>query len=202
LTSDRSPVELKDIEDRLLTRFKWGLCAEIKHPDYQLRKNILLSKMRRDGITLSENVVDFIATNVRHSVRDLEGILASLLAHSTLTDKEIDIALAEEVVSRIVPIQEKRITVGDVLGVVCEHYNVPEKLLLSANRSREVSLVRHMAIYLTKELTDCSLTEIGFKIGRRTHATVLHSLTTIKDQLEYDPALRQTVAQLESQLRN
>lgn len=200
LTSDRPPIELKDIEERLLTRFKWGLSAEIKHPDYQLRKNILLSKMRRDGITLSDEVVDFIATNVRNSVRDLEGILASLLAHSTLTDREIDLALAEQVVSHIVAIQPRKIAVGDVIGAVAEHYGLPEKAILSQNRSREITRARHVAIYLTKELTDCSLTEIGFKMGRRTHATVLHSLSIMRDQLEYDPVLRQAVAQIQSQL--
>ena len=201
LTSDRPPIELKDIEERLLTRFKWGLSAEIKHPDYQLRKNILLSKMRRDGISLTDDVVDFIASNVRQSVRDLEGILASLLAHSTLTDREIDVKLAEQVVSHIVAIQPKKITVGDVLGAVAEYYNVPEKSILSANRSREVSNARHMAIYLTKELTEHSLTEIGFKMGRRTHATVLHSVALMKEKLEFDPVLRQTVEQIESTLR-
>ena len=201
LTSDRPPIELKDIEERLLTRFKWGLSAEIKHPDYQLRKNILLSKMRRDGITLTDDVVDFIASNVRNSVRDLEGILASLLAHSTLTDREIDVKLAEQVVSHIVAIQPRKITVGDVIGAVAEHYSVPEKALLSANRSREVSNARHLAIYLTKELTESSLTEIGFKMGKRTHATVLHSIALVKEKLEFDPVLRQTVSQIESALR-
>ncbi len=202
LTSDRPPIELKDIEERLLTRFKWGLAAEIKNPDYQLRKNILLSKMRRDGIVLSDEVVDYIATNVRNSVRDLEGILASLLAHSTLTDREIDIRLAEEVISHIVAIQPKKITVGDVIGAVAEHYSLPEKAILSANRSKEIANARHIAIYLTKELTDSSLTEIGFKMGRRTHATVLHSIALIKDRLEFDPVLRQTISQLESALRH
>ena len=202
LTSDRPPIELKDIEERLLTRFKWGLSAEIKNPDYQLRKNILLSKMRRDGIVLSDEVVDYIATNVRNSVRDLEGILASLLAHSTLTDREIDIRLAEEVISHIVAIQPKKITVGDVIGAVAEHYSLPEKALLSANRSKEIANARHIAIYLTKELTDSSLTEIGFKMGRRTHATVLHSIAIIKDRLEFDPVMRQTISQLESALRH
>ena len=201
LTSDRPPIELKDIEERLLTRFKWGLSAEIKHPDYQLRKNILLSKMRRDGISLTDDVVDFIASNVRNSVRDLEGILASLLAHSTLTDCEIDVKLAEQVVSHIVAIQPKKISVGDVLGAVAEYYSIPEKAILSQNRSREVSNARHMAIYLTKELTDCSLTEIGFKMGKRTHATILHSIALINEKLEFDPMLRQTISLLESQLR-
>ena len=201
LTSDRPPIELKEIEERLLTRFKWGLSAEIKHPDYPLRKNILLSKMRRDGITLTDDVVDFIASNVRNSVRDLEGILASLLAHSTLTDREIDVKLAEQVVSHIVAIQPRKITAGDVLGAVAEHYCVPEKAILSANRSREVSNARHLAIYLTKELTDSSLTEIGFKMGKRTHATVLHSIALVKEKLEFDPVLRQTISQIESALR-
>lgn len=202
LTSDRPPVELKDLEERLLTRFKWGLCAEIKQPDYLLRKNILLSKMHRDGITLSDDVVDFIAQNVRNSVRDLEGILASLLAHSTLTDREIDIKLAEQVVSHIVAIEPRAITIGDVIGAVAEHYGIPEKAILSNNRSREITQVRHIAAYLCKELTNSSLNEIGFKMGKRTHATMLHSVAIIKNQLEFDPALRQHVQQLEKTLRD
>ena len=201
LTSDRPPIELKDIEERLLTRFKWGLAAEVKRPDYELRRNILLSKMRRDGIVLSDEVVTFIAQNVRDSVRDLEGVLASLLAHSTLTDRDIDLPLAEQVVSHIVAIQPKKITIGDVINVVAQHYNLPEKAILSQNRSRDISHARHVALYLSKELTNSSLTEIGFKMGRRTHATVLHSIGLIKSQLEFDPVLRQHIAQLEAAIR-
>lgn len=200
LTCDRPPVELKDIEERLLTRFKWGLSAEIKHPDYPLRRNILLSKMRRDGIVLSDEVVDYIANNVRESVRDLEGVLASLLAHSTLTDKEIDLQLTEKVVSHIVAIQPHRISIGDVIGAVADHYNLPEKSIMSQNRSRDVSAARHVAVYLCKKLTNSSLTEIGFKMGRRTHATILHSLSLINEQLEFDPVLRQHIAQVQSAL--
>ena len=198
LTCDRPPVELKDIEERLLTRFKWGLSAEILKPDYQLRKDILLSKMRRDGITLGEDVVDFIAQNVRDSVRDLEGILASLLAHSTLTDKEIDLALAEQVVSRIVAIQPRLVTVDDVIAKVAKHYGLPEKSILAQNRSRDVAQARHVATYLCKQLTSSSLSEIGFKMGKRTHATVLHSVQIIKEQSEFDPVLRQHLHQLEA----
>ena len=201
LTCDRPPVELKDLEERLLTRFKWGLSAEIKQPDYLLRKNILLSKMHRDGISLSEEVVDFIAQNVRNSVRDLEGILASLLAHSTLTDEEINLKLAEQVVSHIVALQPRAISIGDVLTATADHYGVTEKALLSNNRSREVTQVRHVAAYLCKELTSSSLTEIGFKLGRRTHATMLHSVALINQQLEFDASLRQHIAQIESALR-
>lgn len=200
LTCDRPPVELKDVEERLLTRFKWGLSAEIKKPDYQLRKNILLSKMRRDGITLSEDVVDYIAQNVRTSVRDLEGILASLLAHSTLTDQEIDIKLAEQVVSHIVAIQPRYISIGDVLGAVADDFNLSEKMIVAQNRSREITQARHVAAYLCKELTNSSLNEIGFKLGRRTHATVLHSIALVNEQLEYDPAMRQRISKIKAAL--
>ena len=202
LTSDRPPIELKDIEERLLTRFKWGLAAEITKPDYVLRKNILLSKMRRDGIALSDDVVEFIALNVRDSVRDLEGILASLLAHSTLTDKEIDLELAEKVVSHIVAVQPHQTTVEDVLEEVAKHFNIPQKALLVQNRSREISQARHVAAYLCKQLTESSLSEIGFRMGRRTHATVLHSIAYIKEQLEFDPVMRQHIAQLQSALQH
>ncbi len=201
LTSDRPPIELKDIEERLLTRFKWGLAAEITKPDYQLRRNILLSKMHRDGITLSDDVIDFIAQNVRESVRDLEGILASLLAHSTLTDREIDIQLAEQIISHIVAIQPRKTTISDIIATVAEYYNVPPKSLIAQNRSKDVSQARHVALYLSKELTNCSLNEIGFKMGRRTHATVLHSISLVKSQLEFDPVMRQRVSQLEASLR-
>ena len=202
LTSDRPPIELKEIEERLLTRFKWGLAAEISRPDYQLRKDILLSKMRRDGITLSDEIVDFIAINVKDSVRDLEGILASLLAHSTLTDKEIDLALTEQVVSHIVAVQPHRTTVEDVIEEVAKHYNIPQRALISQNRSKEISQARHVAAYLSKKLTDSSLTEIGFRLGRRTHATVLHSVAYVNEQIEFDPVLRQHLAQLKSALHH
>ena len=198
LTSDRPLIELRDIEERLISRFKWGLSAEIKRPDYQLRRDILKSKMRRDGIQLSDEVVNYIAENVRDSVRDLEGILASLLAHSTLTDREIDVKLAEQVVSHIVAIQPRVITIADVIGAVAEHYNLSEKAITSQNRSKEISQARHIAIYLSKQLTNSSLTEIGFHMGRRTHATALHSIRYINGQIDLDPVLRQRISQLEA----
>ena len=154
--------------------------------------------MRRDGIELSDEVVTFIAQNVRESVRDLEGVLASLLAHSTLTDREIDVKLAEQVVSHIVAIQPAAPTVNEVITKVAQFYNLSVKLLTSQNRSREVTQARHVAFYLSKELTDCSLTEIGFKMGHRTHATALHSISLIKSQMEFDPVLRQQLAQIQT----
>ena len=202
LTSDRSPLELKDIEDRLLTRFKWGLSAEILRPDYQLRRDILCSKLHRDGITLSEEIIDFIAANVRDSIRDLEGVLASLLAYSTLVNRDIDMALTEQVLSRIVEICPKTISMPEVIKAVAEFFNIQEQSICSETRSREVMLARHMASYLAKEYTDCSLAEIGTALGGRTHATVLHSIKLMREQMETDPVIRHRVAQMEAALRH
>ncbi len=201
LTSDRMPLQLKDIEDRLLTRFKWGLTAEITRPDYQLRRSILLSKMHRDGLELAPEIVDFVAGNVCESVRDLEGILASLYAYSTLMGSEIDLKLAEQVVSRVVEIRPQSVQLADIIGAVAEFYNVAEKTILSQTRSKEVMQARHVAMYLAKQMTEHSLNEIGLYIGRRSHATVLHSLNLVRDQLEYDPVLRHQLAQIEATLK-
>ena len=134
-------------------------------------------------------------------MRDLEGVLASLLAHSTLTDREIDMPLAEKVVSHIVAIQPRVITVNDVVKAVASYYSLPEKAITAQNRARDITHARHVAIYLSKQLTGNSLTEIGFKMGRRTHATVLHSVSLINEQLEFDAVLRQHIAQLTSALK-
>lgn len=200
LTSDRSPLELKDIEDRLLTRFKWGLCAEITRPDFALRKAILLSKMQHEGVSLSDEVVDFIATNVTSSIRDLEGVLASLLAYSTLEDKDIDLALTEQVVGRLVDIRPRQVELSEILQAVSEHYNVSVKAITSIVRSKEIMAARHVAIYLSHTLTDNSLSEIGMYMGNRSHATVLHSCSVIENQLKNDPVLRHQVNQIQSVL--
>lgn len=201
LTSDRSPLQLRDIEDRLLTRFKWGLSAEITKPDFDLRKDILLNKTHTDGITMPEDVIDFIANNVRDNVRDLEGVLASLLAYSTLTDKDINIELAEQVVSRIVDIKPHVVPIADIVGTVSEHYNVTEKSIIGQARNKEVMIARHVAIYLCTLLTEHSFSEIGKYMGNRTHATMLHSVNHIKTQLPLDPVLRHQVAQLQAKLQ-
>ena len=201
LTSDRSPLQLKDIEERLLTRFKWGLSAEITRPDFQLRKDILCYKLHRDGISLQEDIIDFIANNVRNSIRDLEGVLASLLAYSTLTDREIDLSLAEQVVSRIVEVVPNVISIDDIIEVAAENFNVLPSAICSSARSKEVMMARHAVVYLAKNLTDKSLSEIGNAIGGRSHATVLHSINLMRDQLDLDPVLRHRVSQMKASLR-
>jgi len=199
LTSDRSPLELRGVQERLLSRFKWGLAAEVTRPDYQLRRDILTYRMRRDGIKLDESIVNYIATNVTDNVRDLEGVLASLMAYSTLTDSPVDMALAEKVVGRLVELQPKAYAAQDIITAVCRHLQVAEQTIMARSRQRDAVRARNIVMYLLKKYTDSSLAEIGAYV-RRDHATVAHSLNTMADWLAYDAVLRQDVATIERQI--
>jgi len=201
LTSDRSPLQLRDIEDRLLTRFKWGLSVEIQRPDLALRKAVLLDKMHCDDMHLSEEIVDYIAQNACDNIRDIEGVLASLMAYSTLMNSEIDMALTRQVVSRLVKLSVKTVQMEDVVDAVCEHTGLTEQALLSKSRQRDVLQARQMCIYLAKNLTGCSLVEIGNQLGHRSHATILHAMEMLNKQLEYDKVLKHELQLLEYELQ-
>ena len=196
LTSDRSPSELRGIQDRLLSRFKWGLAAEIARPDYPLRKDILLYHIKKDGIKLGTEIVDYIASNVTQNVRDLEGVLASLLAYSTLMEDAIDMKLTEKVVSRLVELRPRTYLPADIMSAVCSTMNVSERIVTARTRQREAVKARNMVIYLIKKYTDSSLSEVG-KYVHRDPATVAHSLEIMESQMGYDPVLRQEVAAIE-----
>jgi len=201
LTSDRSPIQLKDVEERLLTRFKWGLPVEIQRPDLALRKQILLHKMHCDDMHLNDDIVDYIVRNACDNIRDIEGILASLMAYSTLMDSEITMELTQQVVSRLVKSSSKQVQMADVIGAVCEHTGLNEKAIASKSRQREVLLARQMCFYLAKSLTGASLSEIGAQIGHRSHATVLHALSMLNEQLQYDNVLKHELQLLEYELQ-
>jgi len=182
LTSDRAPVMLQGMEERMLTRFKWGLVAEMEKPDTELRKNILRNKIHRDGLNIPENVINYIAENVNESVRELEGIINSLLAQSILFKREIDIDLAQRIIKKAVRIIEnKPITVEEIVAKVCEHYKLNESILQAKTRKREVVQVRQIAMFLAKKHTEVSASKIGLLIGNRDHATVLHACKIVKD---------------------
>jgi chromosomal replication initiator protein len=199
LTSDRSPNELRGVQERLLSRFKWGLAAEVTRPDYALRKDILAYRLHKDGIKLSDDIIEYIATNVTENVRDLEGVLASLLAYSTLTDSPIDITLAQTAVSRLVQLQPKNFNPNDIMMTVCQQMNISERVITTRSRQREAVRARNVIMYLIKKYTECSLVEIG-KIVHRDHATVAHSLNTMDDLMSYDAVLRQEVKSIERAL--
>ncbi len=201
LTSDRSPLVMVGLEQRLLTRFKWGLSAEIEKPDFDLRKSILQNKIYRDGLEIEEQVVDFIAANVVDNVRDLEGTLVSILAHSTLANIPIDMNLAEKVVGRIVKIEPKTNSVEKIRDIVCDYFSLSVDAISTRSRKREVVQARQIAMYLSKQHTQSSLSSIGSLIGQRDHATVLHACRIVTDLMEIDKNFRFSVKEIEERLK-
>lgn len=202
MTCDRPPVMLQGIEDRLITRFKWGLTAEIERPNLELRRSILSDKVRREGIMLESDVLEYIAENVTDSVRELEGILISLHAHSTLYGREIDMALAQRVISKAVRVVEKELTVEDIVHSTCEYYHVKDDSIYTSSRKRDIVLARQIAMYLThKHLPNLSLARIGQCIGSKDHSTVLHACRTIEGQIEVDKAVELAIEEIEAKIK-
>ena len=201
---DREPSKLEGMEDRLLSRFKWGLVVEVEKPDFNLRKAILKHKTYKDGIIIPEDVIDYIAENVTSSVRDLEGVLISLLAHSTLMNAEINIQLAQKIVGNVVEtptIEKEDITVDKICNIVCQYYSLPLEAINSKSRERKIAEARQVAMYLARTYTNTSLSVIGQSMGKRDHTTVLYACKTVQNQMDVDATLKARVHTLESQIQ-
>ena len=201
LTSDRAPVLLQGMEERLITRFKWGMVAELEKPTVELRKDILRNKIHRDGLKFPPEVIDYIAENVSDSVRDLEGIVISIMAHSTIYNKEIDLELAQRIVRKVVNCESKAVTVDDIITTVCRHFNLDASVIHTKSRKREVVQARQIAMYLAKKNTDFSTAKIGTLIGNKDHATVLHACKTIKELTEVDKSFRAEIDEIQADLK-
>lgn len=197
MTSDCAPMNMQGVEERLLTRFRWGLTSLLERPDKELRKKILQNKVLSDGLTIPENVIDFIAENVTENVRDLEGIVVSLMAHSIINNREIDMNLARRVVEQSIKFEKKRITVQKIQDTVSDFYKVKKELIQSASRKREIVQARQVTMYFIKKHTELSLSQIGAQVGNRSHATVLHSCNTVKDYYEVDKGFRSDIEEIE-----
>ena len=200
MTCDRPPVELEDLVPRLLTRFKWGFIGEIEHPDYDLRKGILRTKCTKEGLTISDEVIEFIARNATDNVRDLEGIINSLLAHSIAFNRPIDQELAARVMRMIIKIEAKVITCENILNLVIGTFGVDMKSINSKSRKREIVLARQAAMYLCKQYTTQSVSRIGTIVGGRDHATVLHAIKNVSDLLQTDPEFKRKFDAVEAEL--
>lgn len=201
LTSDRAPILLQGMEERLITRFKWGMVAELERPTIELRKNILRNKINRDGLQFPAEVIDYIAENVGDNVRDLEGIVISMMAHSTIYNKEIDLDLAQRIVNKVVKSENKSISVENIISAVCKHFSLDRNVIHTKSRKREVVQARQVAMYLAKAYTDLSTTKIGSLIGGKDHATVLHACKTIKELKEVDKNFRAEIDELQTSLK-
>jgi len=201
LASDRPPVDLGWLSDRMLTRFSCGLIAEIDRPNMQLRVDILNSKCRRDGLKIPADVIEFIAENASGSVRDLEGVLNSLMAFSIVYNSNVDMRLAERVIKRAVKVDNHPLTVDDILEKVCQHFNVSQQNVFSKSRKRDYVLVRQVSMYLASKYTKMPAARIGQLIGGRDHSTVLHSCTTIEKRLQVDKAFSAELSSIETSFK-
>ena len=196
LSSDRPPKDLKGLDDRLLSRFHWGLTADIQPPDLETRIAILRQKSEDDGIDLSQDVVEFIAVNVTSNIRELEGCLISLLAKASLEGRPITVELAREVVRTVVGDIRSPITIEEIQRSVCEYFSIPEDLIRAKTRKQEIVTARQIAMYLAKELTNSSLKTIGLHFGGRDHSTVIHAYQSVEDQMKVDPKFNTNVQQI------
>ena len=202
LTADRPPMLIENLEDRLLTRFKWGLQAEIEKPTRALRYRILKGKCETNGLRIPDNVLGYIADHLDQSVRDLEGIVTSLMAYSIALNCEVNMKLVNQLMPRFVNVEKtnKETTVEEIRKKVCEYYDISEDVVNSKSRTQKVSYIRQVAIYLSNRHTNCSTVQIGRTFGGRNHATILHSLKTMNNLIETDEKIRHEVEEVEALL--
>ena len=197
LTSHKPPVELKDIEQRLLTRFKWGLSAFLSVPDYETKVKIIRNKAQRLGANIPDDVVAYLADNISANVREIEGALSSLIANASFLGRKITISLAKDILKVYVKLTQREITIDHIVKVVCDYYGIELDTFNSAKRTRDVAQARQVAMYLAKQHTKSPLTVIGSSIGGRNHATVLHSCKAVADMLDTDKQFKGQIEEIE-----
>ena len=196
LTSDKAPVDMQDIEQRLLSRFKWGLSAELQRPDYETRVSILKNKLFRDGVDISDEIIDFVAKNIKINVRELEGAIISLIAQSSFNRKEITLELAKNVVDKFVKNTKREVSIDYIQKIVSEYFQMDVSTLQSKTRKRHIVQARQLAMFFAKKFTKASLASIGSQIGHRDHATVLHACKTVDNLSFTDKQFRKYVEDL------
>ena len=201
LACDRPPVELKDMPDRLLTRFSCGLVCELEKPNIQLCVDILSNKIRRDGLKIPVDVISFIAQTCNGSVRDLQGAINGLLAYSIVYNSSIDIRLAERVIKRAVKVDDKPLTIDDIVETVCHHYNVTVTAVNSKSRKRDYVVARQVTMYLAQKYTKMPASRIGKLVGNRDHSTVIHSCTKVEERLKIDAGFSDELVSIENGLK-
>ena len=202
-TCDRSPAELKGLEDRILSRLRWGITLPLEQPDQTLRKDIILCKLRRDKVEgFPMEVVDYLAEVVSENARELYGMVNSIMAESMKTsDTQITIEMAQRVVPRIVNQARKELSFCEILEMVCENYGVKAKDVCSKTRKGNIASVRHIVCYLGQKFTEVSLSQIGRELGGRDHSTILHSCKKIERQFATDATFREEIENIELTLR-
>jgi chromosomal replication initiator protein len=200
LTSDKAPVDMQDIEQRLLSRFKWGLSAELQNPDFETRVSILKNKLYRDGVEMPEDIIEYVAKNIKSNVRELEGAIISLIAQSSFNKKEITIDLARIIVEKFVKNTKREVSIDYIQKVVSDYFQMDIDTLQSKTRKRHIVQARQLAMFFAKKFTKASLASIGSQIGKRDHATVLHACKTVDNLSSTDKQFRKYVEDITKKL--
>lgn len=201
LTSDRPPKDLQDVEKRLISRFKWGLNADLGSPELETRLNIFRAKMKAEETKLSDEMVEYICHHIKSNIRELEGVLVSLVARASLNKKRIDKELVREVVQQFVSQEGKEISVDNIKKLVADHFEVPVEKLHGKTRKRTIVIARQLSMYLAKHFTTSSLKSIGSNFGGKDHSTVIYSIKAIQDLMDTDSLFKDTVIQLEKKVQ-
>jgi len=200
LTSDKAPADIQDVQERVVSRFKWGLSAEIKSPDYDTRKRIIIEKLHQNGIGLSEEYIDYLASETNSNVRELIGIINSVIAHSMINRSELSMDLLKETIDKISSGRKKHIDVKHIQNVICDYFGIKKEQLLSKTRKREITLPRQLAMYFSKEYTNYSFTKIGEEMGGKDHATVMYACQTISGVAEVDKEVKRLVKEIKQRI--
>ena len=202
MTSDKAPAELEGMEDRLLSRFRWGLNVELDTPDYETRLKVLRQKAYKEGIALSDEVFDYVASNVTGNFRELEGAIISLIANATLVKQDITPEFTKSVLERLNRNRKQEISIDYIKRVVCSYYNLSEEQLLAKTRKREIVQARYLSMYFAKMFTKCSLTGTGTQIGKKDHATVLYACKTVNNLMATDKQFRMQAEEIEKKIKH
>jgi len=200
LTSDKAPVDMQDIEQRLLSRFKWGLSAELQKPDFETRVSILRNMLYRDGVEMPDDIVEYVAKNIKTNVRELEGAIISLIAQSSFNKKEVTLDLAKQIVEKFVKNTKREVSIDYIQKVVSDYFQMDVATLQSKTRKRHIVQARQLAMFFAKKFTKASLASIGSQIGKRDHATVLHACKTVDNLTTTDKQFRKYVEDLSKKL--
>ena len=200
LTSDKAPIDMQDIEQRLLSRFKWGLSAELQTPNFETRISILKNKLFRDGVEIDDEVTEYVAKNINSNIRELEGAIISLIAQSSFNKVEITLSLAKDVINKFVKNNRREVSIDYIQKVVSDYFQMDVETLQSKTRKRHIVQARQIAMYFAKKFTKASLASIGTQIGRRDHATVLHACKTVDNLSFTDKQFRKYVEDLNQRL--
>lgn len=200
MTSDKSPVDMMDIEKRLLSRFKWGLSAELHNPNFETRKRIIVDKLYQDGVEMPEDIVDYLANNITTNVREIEGALISLIAHATLDKQEVTIELAKRIIKSYVKTTTKEISIDFIQETVSDYFDLDVATLKSKTRKRHIVQARQISMYFAKKFTKASLASIGSHTGKRDHSTVIHACKTVDNLSSTDAEFKKYVDELDKKL--